>query len=648
MKKVLFGCIIVVGLMHIKAQTNIYKQMFDSLKAPTYNLYMTPDANDFNYYGDGISYAMEALLRMYEQTEEFAYLEDFIYLSHEVIKNRDDFRGIGRKLPVWSTKSRLNNCYGPITHQTALILIPLAHYCYLSDQTNKELFSSLLFEEEFITFNDKIIRSLSEYSNWLNSMLTTTVEYYDQYYWDVDSCMIQFADDSCETRYNIEGTDRQMNWAYLYLYLALKDPGTDNSIFYLQKYEQIVCMYRSVLKEKRVQGKNSCYLWPESGWSSLQNGKYEDISHAGATIDLVQFSNQNKDFIQQYSQNRCPIPTFFSDEDLRKFANTFSINVYESPLKYHNAIDGSCYFWKYPKNCEDYDFRLDYGVSRWLSLSGNHIHLQLTDAQSYYYMIADYYTSYLYRPSKTFEGSQGINLLGLANAHKHLKQFIPVGMIPLDSLNIKVPPITPVKGVLDQLTENQFSMLFNYDGIYFKEIKFELIPNTKKGILKNQTINFQNIGFELKEIPLTPDEQKYVELNKPTGKTKTPKNRFKTNIWGDSTIQYIETIGNEISIKNINNEIVFYKKLDGEDYLFCCADFNGDHFDEFITYNKTTGLFTLESWNMKQNSFMTISNCKLPQNQFIEFITPITVDNNTFLVVYRGSDKTISIYSIDF
>lgn len=634
-------------IIPIYPQNDIYKMMFDSLKTITFNTYLTPNANDYSYYGDGISYTMEALLRMYEQTEEFVYLEDFIYLSHEVIKNRDDYRNINRNLPVWSTYSRTNNCYGPITHQTALLLIPMVHYCYISEQSKKDLFETLFFEEEFITFNNKIIRSLGEYSNWLNDMITPTIEYYDQLYWDQDSCMIQFADDHCETRYNIEGTDRQMNWAYVYLYLALKDPGTEKSVFYLNKYEQIVCMFRSILEEKKYQNRINYYLWRESGWSQSQNGKYEDISHGGAAIDLIQFSYENKDFIQQYSQNKCSYPTYFSNEDLNKFANTFTYNIYDSPLKYHNAIDGSCYFWRYPKNCENYDFSLDYGVSRWLSLSKNGIHSQLADAQVYYYMIADFYTSYLYRPSKFFEGSMGSNLLGLANARQYCKQFKPVAMIPLDSLYIKVPPILPKTGILEHLEENQFSMLFSQERIYSKEFKFEVIPNSKTYTFKEQSINFSTIGFEIKSIILTSEDNKALESYSKKGKNVT-NSSIQAHLTDDSTIVFINAIENILSIYNINDSILFRRILNSKNYLFCVGDFNSDQKDELILFDQTTGLLTIESWNMKQNSFMTISNCKFPQNQFIEYITPITINRATYLVVYRGSDKTINIYSIDF
>lgn len=648
MKKGLLTISLFSGIwISLIAQSDIYKMMYDSLKQITFSTYMTPAANDNSFYGDGISYAMESLLRMYEQTDEFIYLEDFIVLSHEVIQNRDDNRMVNRCLPIWSTYSRTNNCYGPITHQTALILIPMVHYCYISEHSKKQLFKTLFFEEEFITFNNRIIRSLEEYSNWLNEMITPTIEYYDQFYWDQDSCMIQFADDSCETRYNIEGTDRQMNWAYVYLYLAMKNPGTEKSAFYLSKYEQIVCKFRTVLVEKKYQNRSNYYLWPESGWSNAQNGNYEDISHAGATIDLVQFSYENKDFIQQHSQNKCSNLTYFSSEDLNKFANTFTFNIYDSPLKYHNSINGSCYFWRYPKNCENYDFMLDYGVSRWISLSKNSIHTQLTDAQVYYYMTADFYTSYLYRPSKFLEGSLGTNLIGLSNAHQYIKQFKPVAMIPMDSLKLKIPPISPVKGVLENLKENQFSILFNQDGLYTKELKFEVIQNTKKTNFKDQIINFSNIGFEIIPISLTQEEIDLVNAN--AKKTKNLQNKsIYSHLSEDSTTLFINLIGNKLSIYDVNNTILYTKELIGNDYIFCVGDFNHDHNDELILYDKSTGLTTIESWNSTQNNLMTISNCKFPQNQFIEYIAPITMNKVTYLLVFRGSDKTIILYSIDF
>jgi hypothetical protein len=631
-----------------KGQNTIYRQMFDSLKNITYDQYMTPSANDQNYYGDGMSYTMEALIRMYEQTNELTYIEDFINNSHEIIKNRDDYREIGRKLPVWSTKFRNNNCYGPMTHQTALILIPMIHYCYLSSFDKKEIFSTLQFSEEFVTFDNKIVRNLKEYSDWLFTKVMETVVYYDTYYWNTDSCMIQFADDSCESRYNIEGTDRQMNWAYAYLYLALKFQGSEQGVFYLNKYEQIVCLYRTVLKEKKFQFKTPYYLWPESGWATYQNGKYEDISHAGATIDLAQFSYENREFIQQYSQKQCDQLTYFTAEDLWKFANTFIYNIYDSPLKYHNSIDGSCYFWRYPKDCEEFDYLLGYGVSRWLSLSKNTIHPQLSDAQFFYYSISDYYTSYLYRPFKFYDGSLGSNLLGISIADKYKKQMYPMAMNPLDSMNIKIPPISPIHGVLNQLENNEFSILFFKEGIYAKEYKFKVIPNTKYQNGKFQTIDFSNIGFQIKNIPLSSQENKWIEEHCPKTKSRFTTSSFVAKLDQDSLLKYIKTIENKISIYDIYDSLKYEFEFGKGDYIYCVGDLNNDSNDEIVVYNKNSGAFTFLIWNNTTKSLMSINNCRFPQNQFIEYISTIKMDQHTYLIVYRGSDRTILLYDIDF
>ena len=633
------------------AQMDIYKLMFDSLKTITYNTYLTPEANDNSAYGDGISYAMEGILRMFENTQELTYIEDFVYISHEVIKNRDDYRGITRKLPVWSTKYRVNNCYGPMTHQTALLLIPLAHYCYISEKTNKAQFSELYFDQEFITFDGLNIRNLYEYSLWLEKKMMETVTYYDQHYWHKDSCMIQYADDSCETRYNIEGTDRQMNWGYLYLYLALKNGGTEKGAYYLNKYESIVCLYKTILEEKRTRSKKSYYLWPESGWATYQNGKYEDISHAGASIDLIQFSHIHKNFIQQYSQNRCPTTTFFSEIELQKFANTFTNIIYNSPLRFHNAIDGSCYFWKYPKDCEAYDFFLDYGVARWLSLSKKIVHPHLSDAQSYYFMISDYYTSYLFKPEKFFTGSLGTNMLGLANASQFKHPFAPVGMIELDSLNIDIQYTSIFNGNLKALKENQFSIIFFQDKINNQEVKFEIRPNTLTKTINEQPVNFKNIGFEIKESPLTLDEIEYITLNKPYIKFKNPKSNFFGNFYGDSTLQKIEIQDNTIHLKStIQSEIEsdFSFTLPPSNYLFTVGDFNNDQKDDIVVFDKNSGLFQVYNWNTPQQSLMTITNCKFPQDQFIEYIKTVTWDGITYLIVYRSADRMICIYEITF
>lgn len=633
------------------SQMDIYKLMFDSLKTNTYQTYLTPAANDNSAYGDGLSYTMEGLLRMYDNTEELAYIEDFVYISHEVIKNRDDHRNINRKLPVWSSKNRVNNCYGPITHQTALILIPFAHYCYISEKNYKTKFSELYFEQEFITFDGAYIRNLYEYSIWIEDKMMETVEYYDKYYWHKDSCMLQYADDSCESRYNIEGTDRQMNWGYLYLYLALKNGGTEKGAFYLNKYESIVCLFRSILEEKRTRSRTSYYLWPESGWATYQNGKFEDISHAGAAIDLIQFSHTHKNFIQQYSQNRCATSTFFSDLDLQKFANTFSNNIYNSPLQFHNSIDGSCYFWKYPIECESYDFLLDYGVARWLSLAKKEIHPQLTDAQSYYYMISDFYTSFLYKPDKFFTGSMGINLLGLSNASQYNHKFISVGMVALDSLNIDIQHTTILNGNLKALNENQFSLIFFQDKINNQEVKFEIRPNSLSRTINNQWVNFKNIGFEIIESPLKMDEVEYIALNKPFIKIKNQKTSFYGYFFGDTTLQRIEIQDNIIYIKsNIQSDHLydFIYTLPPSNYIFTMGDFNNDKKDDIVVFDKNSGLFQLYDWNSSHQSLMTITNCKFPQDQFIEYINCVQWNGKTYLVVYRTADRMICIYEITF
>lgn len=651
MKKglIFFLFISIIQVNH--AQTDIYKLMFDSLKSITYDSYLKPSANDNSAYGDGISYAMEGSLRMYENTNELSYIEDFVYVSHEVLKNRDDFRGISRKLPVWSTKLRANNCYGPVTHQTALILIPLAHYCYISEKIHKTEFNELSFDKDFTTFNGEVVRNLYEYSQWLEKRMMETVEYYDRYYWHKDSCMLQYADDICETRYNIEGTDRQMNWGYLFLYLALKNAGTETGAFYLRKYESIICLYKTILEEKKTRSKSSYYLWPESGWATSQNRKYEDISHAGAAIDLIQFSNTHKDFIQQYSQNRCATTTFFADGDLLKFANTFTLNIYNSPLRYHNAIDGSCYFWKYPKNCEDYDYLLDYGVARWLSLSRKEIHPQLSDAQSYFYKIADYYTSYLFRPIEFFTGSMGTNLLGLANASQFKPHFTPVGMVPLDSLKINIEGVAVMKGTIEKLTKNQFSILFFQDKINAQEFKFEIQENKTLTQRNNKIINFANIGFQIKKIPLTQEEKSFVSDNRPTSKVKYPKMDFQGAIFGDTTLQKMEITDNKITIKPANsssNQYSYEYILPAGSYIYTLGDFNHDGKDELVIYDKNSGLFQIQSWNVDLKTFMNITNCKFPQDQFIEYIDVVKWQEKTHLVVYRAADRMICIYEISF
>ena len=164
---------------------------------------------------------------------------------------------------------------------------------------------------------------------------------------------------------------------------------------------------------------------------------------------------------------------------------------------------------------------------------------------------------------------------------------------------------------------------------------------------EDQIINFSNIGFEIIPISLTQEEIDLVNAN--AKKTKNLQNKsIYSHLSEDSTTLFINLIGNKLSIYDVNNTILFTKELIGNDYIFCVGDFNLDHNDELILYDKSTGLTTIESWNSSQNNLMTISNCKFPQNQFIEYIAPITMNKVTYLLVFRGSDKTIILYSIDF
>lgn len=631
-----------------KAQTDIFRSLFDTIKSFALELYLTPEGNDYSAYGDGLSYGMEGLLRMYENTHESEYLHDFICASSEVIQNRDDHRGVMRKLPVWSTNHR-TKCYGPMTHQTALILIPMVHYCYLVKQSHYEEVEKLPFGESWYTFDSVSITHFTDYADWLEEKVMKTVRYYDQYYWNKDSCMIQYADDHCTQRYVIEGTDRQMNWGYVFLYLAMINPGTEQSAFYLDKYESIICRFKSRLSEQNGRSQTSYYLWPELGWTQSQNGKVEDISHGAASIDLIQFSYDHRQFIQENSKNRCTTTTYFSKQEALKFANTFSYSIYHSPLHYHNAIDGSCYFWKYPKDCSEKDFTLEYGLARWLGLSKIEIHNSLSDAQLFYSRIADYYTSYLFRPRKMFHGTVGTNMLGLATASTYKHHFSPLGATSLDSLSIPIFSNRVLSGVLNHNKRGQFSVLFQDETGQYNEYRFELTPTRASVPHRIRRIRFDGIGYSLKNIPLSAQEkQKVTEIvrnNKPNhgnrifeGRFVGTKNKQQLRIQGRKL-----TLTDSISSQKVNS---YSQALPRGSYLFCVGNFDKSSQDQLIIYNKNNGLLEIFKWDPAEEQFIAVTNYTFPQDQFIEYITTVSFNGKSILLLYRSADRIISLFEV--
>ena len=320
-----------------------------------YNPCNISPSNIPNTYGDGMSYVLESYIKMYETTKDKAYLIKFIINSICMQENRQDTRGVTSN-PRWT--------YG--MYQDGLIIWPMAHFVHQIIVEEPSLYylplpqipntkiTSNAFGETFNTYGD--------FAQWLRTRTEQTLGWYtygnasnsfENYWGDDTRCYTPDQDPSSSTR--AQQINQQAGFACALFYFGLTNPNTD----YLHKAAKIAIAYKGTYTEKHpgflgcatptshthpvldLQSNNS-YVWKGNGWREIncgdvQNGDndYEDISHGVSTLIYPRAINNRLE-----SNN----VMLFDDNDMIRFRNTFSFNVYagtsSSCPQFHSGVDG--------------------------------------------------------------------------------------------------------------------------------------------------------------------------------------------------------------------------------------------------------------------------------------------------------------------
>lgn len=500
-------CLLMIGQTTMYSQNmNVYREMYDKTKAMVVTSYMGSNGNDTDNYGDGISYFLESSLVMYELTQDEKYIKEFVTISNEVMSYRDDFRHVNQQKPYWSTYSR--NCYGPITYQTGLIIAPMAHFIYLSKKVYTQDFSASL-TTPVVTFDNNVFYNYSDYAGWLYNKVKTTWNYYNQYYWISNRGYRQYADDPCYSASgDVDGMDRNCNWGVVNTYLALAFRDVPEGINYFDRAQTAAYQLRKSLREETHSSGVNYFQWRTEGWKNTTSYTIDDLSHAGAVIDFAYLCNQHKTVIKSAPGGGYP-GGYFTDGDMVKFANTFIHKVYNAPLSYHNAIDGTCTFYLWP-NCTKGDYVMPYGVARWIQLA------QVADPTKYantinlsYPIASDFISTFLEEPELTFSktvsnpdgkykrygGSRGATILGisLAAANQGMFRFLGRNSTP-GSGNGDDWQCVATGDFDNDGVKNEVVSIRNSDGgIFF----WKILPNDRSHSENNMTVNYTNTGYRL-------------------------------------------------------------------------------------------------------------------------------------------------------
>ena len=511
-------------------QERVFKQMFDRSRTAVKTYHMRHTGNYGIHYGDGISYYLESLLIMYEETHEINYLEEFKELVHTVIRNRDDHAGKGNG-PYWSSVYRPKRCEGPITYHTGLILQSMTHFIYLSKKVYTDAFQND-FQFAFRTFDNQTVTNFNELADWLYTHVQTTHNYYEKYHWIENRGYKQYAgNDPCKDEtgtkgeqffvsHDVDGLDRNCNWGVVNVYLSLAFEGDSAGALY---YDHALVAARELEKCMRSYTLSNGMEYTKWGWRgwTLENRKNkgadyfykddapDDISHAGAVIDLVYLLNKHKDKFRSSETGCCP-RGYFTDEEVIKISNTFIYNIYYGPQAYHNALDGSAYLSSPESKCPGCDNVLQFGLSRWLKIADFvNADYHPASVSPLYHMISDFFSKMNEFPGLVFSGSgyntglenysrggsPGATILGLALAHKHQSFFKFMGRNSSPAAGNGNDWQGVSSGDFDRDgISNEIVGIRNSDGgIWF----FKVLENDKTATRDTLTIDFKGVGYRV-------------------------------------------------------------------------------------------------------------------------------------------------------
>jgi hypothetical protein len=294
------------------------------------------------------------------------------------------------------------------------------------------------------------------------------------------------------------------------------------------------------------------------------------------------------------NNNKTCATGYFTDEDMSKLANTCIYKVYNTPLKYHNAINGTCQFYQFP-DCEknNMDYLLQYGVGRWLQLASATDPLRPSSLNISYHIIADFFTLFNENPAlafsnrnfednqqvKTNGGSVGNTILGMALAATNQKVFKFLG-----------------RNSAADIEKNRYWKI--------------LTNNASATIPGRNTVNYTHVGYRIE----------------PT--------------------EFTDTAHCTLSLSEVTNNPLF--ETLSEMQLVAVGDFNGDELNDFVMYNQQNGGFYI--YNMEENTIQLKAVEYFPVNQDIKAFGTYHIPEyrKDIFIIYRNADKSILLYELDF
>lgn len=312
---------------------------------------ISPNEDAF-VFGDGMSKILEAYLDMYDATGDKAYLYKFAIQSLCVVENRNDINPESiAKTPKWTENTSS-------TYTDGYILAALSKFVFYikiqyPELINEQLVGLSELNPNYYSANtcncnytNKEFLTFGEYAQWLEIRIVETLTYFfDKGMWSDSRGMLQPGSGLI--------INMQTGFARALLFTGLSSGNQE----YVSKAEIIAGLHKSdvVFNDKCSKQKYSApvfildeeknsYWWYHMGWrltyrsckrrlKSIPNYDYftsyvEDINH-GAIVLLFPY-----DYFK-YSGD-----TIFNIEDMRRFRNTFTRNVFDGK-KNNMAVDGS-------------------------------------------------------------------------------------------------------------------------------------------------------------------------------------------------------------------------------------------------------------------------------------------------------------------
>lgn len=300
--------------------------------------------NDASIYGDGMSKILEGYLTMYKTTGDKAYLYKFVIQSLCMVSNRHDYVG-DEVAPRWSYAM----------YHDGYIIAAFSKFSYLVKIELPELFDTPLYQFEEIANNNfnQTFLTFGEYANWLQNRVGETIYWFlDNGYWDNALGMKKSPNSDLPAEINM-----QIGFARAFLFNGLTANNQDfldkaslyanlfkNNIYFYDRCEDEIYDFSLF----RINDDNA-YWWYHNGWKIPQRNCWsthfpfyhtnepeysgytayiEDVSH-GAIVSWLPYD------YYFYQPN-----TIFTTDDLIRFRNTFTKNLYDNG-EFHTGVDGS-------------------------------------------------------------------------------------------------------------------------------------------------------------------------------------------------------------------------------------------------------------------------------------------------------------------